>query len=162
MLCISLIVMGVFVYYLLEFSKTWNLCTFNTKDEVVWIEMQSIDPGDTSSFDMSSGASHGNNNGHGGMSACTSPGGYVKRPRTRSRGTSLSSDGSGRSGASGNHHNNNNNTTSSSLNGVANGHSRGGSLRSSFSAQGQGLGTEQELSEEDDDDNEERRLRENS
>jgi hypothetical protein len=39
----TLAVMGVFVYYVLEFSRSLNLCAFNTKDELVWIEMQSTD-----------------------------------------------------------------------------------------------------------------------
>lgn len=141
--------MGVFVYYLLEFSKALNLCTFNTKDEVVWIEMQSIDPGDSTSSspfgDMISSSEGMNSH------AFTSPmmAGYLKRPTSRSRGTSLSSEGSGGrpTGASGNNHRNE--------------HSRRGSLRTSFSAQGQGLGPDEDDNEEDDD-HEKMRWREDS
>lgn len=39
----TLAVLGVGVYYVLEVSKALNLCHFNAKDEIVWIEMHSID-----------------------------------------------------------------------------------------------------------------------
>ena len=108
--------------------------------------MQSIDPGDSASFDTSTGASV---SGGGGV---ISPGGYLKRPRSRSRGTSMSSDGSSRSGASSNNHhsnNNNNNNANNSTNNVRD-NNRGGSLHTSFSAQGSGPGPGQGFSEVDD------------
>jgi amino acid transporter len=42
----TLAFLGVGVYYVLEVSRALNICQFNSKDEIVWIEMQSIDPHD--------------------------------------------------------------------------------------------------------------------
>lgn len=65
----TLAVLGVFVYYVLEFSRAVQLCAFNAKEEIEWIEMQSVDPFDHEGGGARKGGNRGTEGGGEGEGA---------------------------------------------------------------------------------------------